>query len=383
MDNLKTFLIFITIVLLIYGGVNYYLYRRILQAAGIGGWSILILKLVLLVIILAYPLGHTFGSASKIGSICIWVGAFWLGVMVYGLLIALAVDLVKLGDLFFGWMPNKLNLDRVLTGRILLAVSAVAIFMLLLSGHIRSLYPIQRDIELEILSSDVDEYRIAVFADTHLGVLVGERRFRRLVEQVNLLEPDLILIIGDLIDENPERFQWVKELLQELKAKDGTFFVTGNHEYYNGLEVNLELLKNAGITTLQDEAVEIDNTLILAGLNDVTGSRQFSIESRPIETILDGRNKDLPVVLMHHTPTRKEEAQAGGVDLMICGHTHGGQIWPFGLFTRLIYNARQGLSRFGKMSFYLTNGAGTWGPPVRIGASPEIVHFILKPRAGE
>ena len=382
MANLKSFIMFVSVALLVYTATNYYIYRRAVQAASAAGWAGVALRVVLLTAILAYPLGRALGGSWGVSKIFIWVGSFWFAAMSYSLLIVLLVDLIRFGDLLTGWLPSWVLGDRIQSGRMVFAVSAVMIGMLLLGGHIRSLYPVIHEvpITLDKLSPERGEYRIALFADTHLGELVGERRMSRIADQVNNLNVNLCLIVGDLVDESPKHLEWAVEPLKKLTAPDGVWAVTGNHEFYAGIEESTALMERAGIKLLRDSVVEIPGELSLIGLDDVTGSRQFQRSVKPISELVGAANRNLPTLLMHHSPLRLQEAERAGVDLMISGHTHRGQIWPFGYIAQAVYGVDTGLTQIGRMKFYLTTGAGTWGPPVRVGARPEIVVLVLKPR---
>ncbi len=383
MSNLKAFIIFLSIVLLVYGSTNFYLYRRTMQAASPVGTWVWVLRIVILIGILAYPAGRIFGTGRAIGAFFIWTGSFWLAVLVYGVLIALVVDIVRGIDLLTGWIPRWMLADRLFTGRIIFAGSVVLIVILLVGGHIRSLYPLTPEyvVVLPKLHQDRNEYRIVILADTHLGVLVGERRLRRMVEQINNQYPDLVLIVGDLLDESSRELHWAVDPLTGIEVTDGVYAVTGNHEFYAGVKGYENLLHKAGIKLLRDEYVEIEGVAVLVGIDDMTGGRQFVQERVPIGDLLKGANDQLPVILMHHTPTRIEEAEQAGVDLMVSGHIHGGQLWPVKYIAEGVYGVKTGLSERGRMHFYLTSGAGTWGPPVRIGAAPEIVTLVLKKTA--
>ncbi|MDP8228249.1 MAG: metallophosphoesterase, partial [Candidatus Electryoneaceae bacterium] len=343
MGDLKTFIIFLTIVLLIYGGVNTYLYRRIMQAAAMTNWTIWLLRCGLLFLILAYPISRFMrGDQGTIGHTLTWIGSFWLGVMIYGLLIAVLIDFVRIGDLLTGWLPGWIIGDSVQAGRIALTASIFIVTMVLIGGHIRSLYPVVREVtvELDRFPADREEYNIVIISDTHLGTLKSEQWTRRLVEQINNLFPDACLIVGDIVDEPPDRLQWAIEPLSELDIMDGVWAVTGNHEHYAGLDASLSFMQAAGINVLCNEARTVGDVMTLVGLDDVTGGRQFKRAMPSIKDIIRDADPDLPTVLMHHTPNRIQEAEEAGIDLMFSGHTHGGQVWPAGYITRMIFKVK-------------------------------------------
>jgi len=173
---------------------------------------------------------------------------------------------------------------------------------------------------------------------------------------------------------------WIIEPLKQLEFSDGVYFATGNHEFYQGVGLASELPRKAGITVLRDSSIVVEGAFNLIGLDDLTGTTQLRLSKTPIDDLMKGIDPSLPTILLHHTPGRMAEAADAGVDLMLSGHTHGGQIWPANYLMRIRYGVKQGLSKFGEMYFYLTNGVGTFGPPVRIGAKPEIVHLTIVPR---
>lgn len=383
MENLKAFIFFIIIVLLVYGTTNYYLYRRIMQAASLSGTAQVALMVLIWIAISAFPLGHALGEKFQISRIVTWIGAFWLAIMFYGVLIAVLIDLIRGIDMLTGWLPNWVINDRVQTGRLLLAVCGVGLLVLFTAGRIRTLYPVIREHRIEIkLPEGISEYNIAVISDVHLGVLVGPKQLNRIISMVNDLGADICLVDGDLIDESPTRLEWAIDPLKQLDAPDGVWAVTGNHEFYAGLGKAQRFIEDCGMMLLRNEMVEIPDKIRLVGLDDETGSRDIKSPFVPIKNILGGGDSVLPTVLMHHTPRRMKEAAGAGIDVMISGHTHAGQLWPTKYIVRAIFGVWQGLTTFrrpdgGMMSFFLMNGTGNWGPPMRIDATPDILHLIL------
>ena len=381
MGNLKAFIIFITIALAIYGTINVLLYKRVMQSSGLTGSNAIILRSILLFLILAYPASRFMqGSEAAIGTFLTWVGAFWLGVMMYGIIIVILVDIIRLSDLLLGWFPTGYTWNRIMTGRIILAGSAMLILILVVGGHIRSLYPVVSEVVIETdkLPEDRDYYSIAVFSDVHLGNLVGIKRINRIIEQVNSLGVDAVLIVGDIVDESPSRLEWAIEPLQSLDAPDGVYSVLGNHEYYAGVKASADLMKRSNITLLRDSTCQVGDVLTLIGLDDVTGSQQFDKERISVKEVVADSDHDRFKILLQHTPVKLDEAVEAGVDLAFSGHTHGGQLFPANWITQRIFGVKTGLTKMGNMDFYLTAGIGTWGPPMRIGAAPEVVWVTLQ-----
>lgn len=380
MNNLKSFIIFVSLVLLIYGGANTYIYRRISTLSHLsGGWA-LALKLGLLFCILAYPVSRSLFSVKALGVPLTWIGGFWLAAMTYLLLGFLLTDLVRFSDLMFGWFPNWLTGDQIRTDRIFVAGLGGLIVIVLIVGRLIAMNPSVRTVQLKVdqLPEGKDGYKVVLFSDVHLGSLVGKEFLNRLVDQVNGLNADLILIPGDVFDENPAHVPWATEPLSRFRAKDGVIVSTGNHEFYSDLKACVQMVKDAKLTILRDETVTIPGTAVVVGLDDITASRQFSAKTVPISDIIKDVDPSLPVLVLNHTPGRIAEARLAGVDLIVSGHTHGGQLWPFDYITRMVYGVKRGVTVYDKMNFFLTVGAGIWGPPIRIGASPEVVVMELR-----
>jgi uncharacterized protein len=228
-------------------------------------------------------------------------------------------------------------------------------------------------ITLGKLNPSLAGFRIAVVSDIHLGPLRGHSHTSRIVRLVNEQQPDLVAIVGDLVDGTVARLGQAAAPLRDLVSKHGSYFVTGNHEYYSGVEPWLGELERLGVNPLRNERVTIERdgaAFDLAGINDITG-RGFD-DSPDLTRALAGRNQANPVVLMAHQPVQVEDAATQGVDLQLSGHTHGGQMFPFTLAVPLQQPVVAGLEKIGDTWLYVTRGAGFWGPPVRVGAPPDI-----------
>lgn len=216
-------------------------------------------------------------------------------------------------------------------------------------------------------------------SDIHLGTIVRNSTLEHLVEKVNDLKPDLILLPGDVVDEDVSSVmeQNMAASLQKLKAPFGVFAITGNHEYYGGIQKSVDYIREGAVTVLQDTAVRLENAFYLVGRKDLTGN-SFGDIRKPLNEILDGIDRSLPLILMDHQPFHLEDAEQNGIDLQLSGHTHHGQLFPFNLITNRVYEKSWGYLRKGETQYYVSCGVGTWGPPIRIGNRPEIVQIRLK-----
>ncbi|WP_307855810.1 metallophosphoesterase [Kibdelosporangium banguiense] len=228
-------------------------------------------------------------------------------------------------------------------------------------------------VTLSKLDPSLSGFRIAVVSDIHLGPLRGRSHTERIVRMINEQQPDLVAIVGDLVDGTVDKLGEAAAPLKDLVSRHGSFFVTGNHEYYSGFEPWLLELERLGVNPLRNERVAIQRggaAFDLAGVNDVAG-RNFN-DAPDFARTLDGRDTTRPVVLMAHQPVQVEDAAKHGVDLQLSGHTHGGQMFPFHAIVPVQQPVVAGLEKIDGTWVYVTRGAGFWGPPVRVGAPPEI-----------
>ncbi|EGX58207.1 hypothetical protein SZN_19021 [Streptomyces zinciresistens K42] len=222
-------------------------------------------------------------------------------------------------------------------------------------------------------------FRIALISDIQLNVIVGRSRTRRLVELLNGTEPDLVAVVGDLVEDADVADQGrAAEPLADLRARHGAYYVTGNHEFYSGADQWVRFVRGLGLRVLRNERVALPG-FDLAGVDDASGEEYGAAPD--YEAALGGRDRERAVVLLAHQPSQVTEAARYGVDLQLSGHTHGGQLWPFTRLAGLGDADVAGLSRHGDTLLYVTRGAGFWGPPVRIDADPDItVVELVTPR---
>jgi uncharacterized protein len=236
------------------------------------------------------------------------------------------------------------------------------------------------------LDPSLDGLRIVTFSDGHLSATYGGRRFERLVELVNEQRPDVVAIVGDLVDGDVSELREEAAPLADLVSDQGVFFVTGNHEYFVDTDAWLRHLPTLGVDVLRNERVAIRRgsaSFDLAGIDDRTAAFSgLPGHGADLDAALDGRDDETPVVLLAHQPFMVEQARAAGVDLQLSGHTHGGQLWPFDYVISLDQPSVEGLSRYGDTQLYVTSGAGYWGPPMRVGARPEVTVVELRAPRG-
>jgi hypothetical protein len=221
----------------------------------------------------------------------------------------------------------------------------------------------------------MDGTRLAVVSDIHLGPLTGSQHAARIVRLINSVDADIVCVVGDLVDGSVAELGRFAAPLADITSRRGAFFVTGNHEYYSGYQEWVAEVARLGVKPLRNERLEIDG-LDLAGVNDLGGA-DFG-DAPDFRRALGDRDTSRPVVLMAHQPVMARDAAAFGVDLQVSGHTHGGQMAPFNLLVPLQQPVVSGFGEVDGVPVYVTNGAGFWGPPVRVGAPPQVTVIELR-----
>ncbi|WP_250287824.1 metallophosphoesterase [Streptomyces atroolivaceus] len=222
-------------------------------------------------------------------------------------------------------------------------------------------------------------FRIAVVSDIHLGPVLGSAHTRRIVDTINATRPDLVAVVGDLVDGTVADLGTAAEPLAGLEARHGSYFVTGNHEYFSGAAEWVDHVRELGLHPLENARVEIAG-FDLAGVNDVAGESEG--QGPDFARALGDRDRSRASVLLAHQPVVIDDAVEYGVGLQLSGHTHGGQLWPGNMLAGLANPTVAGLERYGDTQLYVSRGAGAWGPPVRVGAPSDItVVELASPQA--
>ncbi|WP_329365137.1 metallophosphoesterase [Streptomyces sp. NBC_01483] len=222
-------------------------------------------------------------------------------------------------------------------------------------------------------------YRIAVVSDIHLGPVLGRDFCQRVVDTINSTQPDLIAVVGDLVDGSVKDLGPAAAPLARLRARHGSYFVTGNHEYYSGAAQWVREVRELGLHPLENARTEMAG-FDLAGVNDVAGESEG--HGPDFGRALGDRDTSRAVVLLAHQPVQIHDAVKHGVDLQLSGHTHGGQLWPGNYIAELANPTVAGLERYGDTQLYVSRGAGAWGPPTRVGAPSDItVVELASPQA--
>jgi len=379
----RDFIIFFSIVLSIYGLINFYIFNRgdqaIAQNSVLRPWFIGLFLVFSLSFIAGRFLERV--SLSWFSSLLVWVGALWLGAMVYFLLFALAIDILRVVNSFVPIFPAAItaNVQRAKEVTFFIVLASVAVIVT--AGYLNARTPRIRTLHVEIPKNShaMKSLNIVAVSDIHLGTIICRSRLERIVEMMNALDPDLVLLPGDVVDEDlaPVIKQNLGETLRSIKSRYGVIAITGNHEYIGGVEAAVKYLREHGITVLRDSAQQVNGSVYVVGRDDLSGNRFGGPRRKSLSEIMNGVDKSYPVILMDHQPFGLNEAEQNGIDLQLSGHTHHGQLWPFNYITRKVYELSWGYKKKGGTHVYVSCGAGTWGPPLRLGNTPEIVNIKL------
>lgn len=378
------FLIFFTIVMVVYTVANYYIFIRGLQAMPSGSSLRTPYIWIFWVLAATYVAGRILENIhlSVMSDVLVWTGSFWLGAMLYFFLLVVLFDLLRLSHHLIPWFPQFVLDNWTKTKQIVMGGSIALVALLLIGGHINTRLPAVRklDIQIDKQAGEINELNVVLMSDIHLGTLIGNGQFSRVVDKAMALQPDIILLAGDILDEDlaPVIRQNIGETLVRLEAPLGVWAVLGNHEHIGGSAAAQEYLEGYGLKILRDSVVKIDNSFWLVGRDDRDKQRFTGRERKPLEELMQQVDTASPVILMDHQPFYLEKAAALGVDLQVSGHTHHGQMWPLNYITSAMYTVSQGYSMIDGMHTYVSNGVGTWGPPVRVGNRPEIVYLSIR-----
>lgn len=236
--------------------------------------------------------------------------------------------------------------------------------------------------EVDVVIEGLDEGLIIVqISDVHIGKVLGKAFMDEIVQKINTLNADVVVITGDLVDMPVAQIGNTLDALREIKSHLGVFFVPGNHEYFYGVHTIMDFLKTRGVQVLENDSVVINERINLVGVTDMMGKRFDFLPPDLTKAFLHVKD-DLPTILLSHQPKIVKELKGEKIDLILSGHTHGGQIFPFGLLVLLDQPYLSGLYQHSKRTqIFVSNGAGYWGPAVRVMAPSEIVKLNLKPKA--
>lgn len=365
----------------VYTLLNYYIFSRAFHLLP-NNWAVKS-SFIVLFIIVSY--GYVFSKSlykylsATLYDIWLTIGAIWFAMLVYFVLILLLIDLTLLLNKFLNFLPSILfeYKSKVITAIVVFIIVSIIVFF----GNLnkRDIVVTNLDLQIPKQKSKIDSLNVVLASDIHLSPIDGEKLLPKLVEKINSLNPDIILFAGDIVDDKAEILeeQGIGKSFLRLKSKYGLFTINGNHEFINGIESSFRYAEKLGMTVLRDTAVLIDSSFYLIGRDDTTKIRFEGVNRKSLTSIVQELDS-YPKILLDHTPFNLLDAVQNKIDLQLSGHTHHGQIWPANLITSIIYEVSWGYKKKSNTHFYVTSGAGTWGPPIRTGSKSEIVNIKVK-----
>jgi uncharacterized protein len=378
-------IIFIFVFLSIYGIVNFYIGLRFWQAIGshIHFLNNKVYWLIFSLVVFSYILGRVGKKylPATLSKGLILTGAYWMAAMLYFLMVIILVDLIRFLNSRLSFLPSFTK-----GGSFLLYFSLVA-FLIIIgilafgTWNAGNIQVKKYAFSIDKQAGTLKQIHAVMISDIHLGDIVNSKLLEDIVEKINKCKPDIVFIPGDIIDDdiNPFIKQNMNGIFKKIKAKYGVYACFGNHDYYGGnIEKEMKLFKDSGITVLRDAYVKVDESFYIVGREDNALERMSKTKRKPLSQIVDGIDNSLPVILLDHQPNTLPEAQKAGVDLLLAGHTHKGQFFPADLFTKMIFEIDYGYLKKGNFNVVVSSGVGTWGPPIRIGTSSEIVDMSIR-----
>ena len=365
---------FLLIFLLLYGGLNFHFFFALKYTLHLSDQTQCIVILLLVFLILA-PIIIRFLEKVHLDTLArhvAYCGYLWMAFIFLFFFIQISFDITRLVLNVFSE-----NLVNPQTRTILFGLAVFLSFSCVVYGYVdaQNLSVNKLEIYSDKLDPTMDKIRIVQLSDVHIGLMIRGKRLERILQSVKNEKPDILVSTGDLLDGELDNIMREAEQFTTIKPKYGKYAVTGNHEYYAGIEKALDFTRKAGFEVLRDESKKVAGINIV-GLEDPT-ARQMGYAGKSISALhlFPQVTSNEFILLLKHQPTIKKDAN---FDLQLSGHTHGGQIFPFMFFTRIFFPENCGYYALTEhKSFYISRGAGTWGPPVRFLASPEITVIDL------
>ncbi|MFO8054138.1 MAG: metallophosphoesterase [Bacteroidales bacterium] len=375
------FLLVFAIIITVYFLANVFIFRKAWPVISSYPGTRRYLRILFWVLPLLYPAGRILERVYPcfFSDILIWGGAIWLAFLLYFFLICLFIGFLRFLNRFWSFMPPlffrrgfKLAMLSGIIGLVSLLVTA---------GIYNARTPVIKHIDIHIPKDGGarDSINAVMVSDIHLGTLVGNRHLQRIISTIKTLDPEIVFFAGDLVDEDLQAVlrQNLGCTFNNLRAPLGVYAVTGNHEYIGGVRKAVNYLESHNVTFVRDTALKIADSFYLVGREDIGMIRFEGQKRKPLEELIALTDKSSPVILMDHQPLSLQKAAKAGVDLQLSGHTHHGQMWPVNYITSAIFKVSRGYEKVEGMHVFVSSGAGTWGPPVRIGSKAEIIQLNI------
>lgn len=374
----KDFMKFLIVVFSVNLAVNLYIFLRTkaIFPSGAAGWWIL--TVLFWIVAFAYFAGRIaeHRGMDLLASPLVKTGSWWIGAMVYLTLLFLLVDFFRT----LNWMFNFSDIFRFswssAKGKTAVTVVYALSALILAAGYLSAKIPAIKRVSIQLTKTvPGGSQKVVLVSDLHLGLMTSKRMINKMVKLINHENADLVLIAGDIFDEDPGPVikNNLGDNLKNLNARHGVFAVLGNHEFFGDAEVAQKYMKDHNITVLRDSVALLSNGIAVAGREDITARRINGGPRKSLDELLSDTDESKPLFLMDHQPFKLAETAEHNVDLQVSGHTHNGQMWPFNYLIRRMFEISRGYGKIKNTHFYVSSGYGTWGPPIRTNSRSEIV----------
>lgn len=373
--------LFLLIFLLIYGGLHLYMFLKAKSAFAFGAESSIVITSFMVLMIFAPILVRLLEKPGlePVARLYAYIGYTWMGILVLFFFSSIIIDIFRLLAYLCGLIIRKdLSIITNSTTYHFLIPFFLSI-TITVYGYFeaRNIHVEKVTIKTSKISPEIGKLKIVQISDVHLGVMVGEEKLKNILAKVKKESPDILVSTGDLVDGEMCNISGLIKLLKEINPRYGKFAITGNHEFYAGIEKALDFTKDAGFTILRDEKLTVDGLINIVGVDDPAGKPFGAHNERSEKELLSSLPPANFTLFLKHRPLVDKNA-VGLFDLQLSGHAHKGQIFPFSLITRLYYPIDHGGMQLSNGSYlYVSKGAGTWGPPIRFLAPPDVVVIEL------
>ncbi|MDQ1277849.1 MAG: uncharacterized protein QG555_891 [Thermodesulfobacteriota bacterium] len=376
-------ILFLLSLFLLYGGIHLFFYVRLQAAFPMTPWVHAAVAVSLLFLLICPILVRLSEREGYEGAACFlsYLGYSWMGVVFLFFVVSLCLDFYR----FAVWMNSELGgfeLNHLYPSALILFLVPLAIAVgINIYGYFEALNIRTEHLVVKTakLPKNIARLRIVQISDVHVGMIVRGGRLERMMAAVKKADPDILVSTGDLVDGQIDNIYGSLPLLEGIRARYGKYAVTGNHEFYAGLDQALAFTRRAGFTVLRGEGVNVAGMINIAGVDDPAGTRMGLHRGIPETKLLAGLPGGTYNLLLKHQPIIATEA-LGAFDLQLSGHTHQGQIFPFSMVTGFVFPLQGGSFQLPEGSrLYVSRGTGTWGPPVRFLSPPEITVIDLVP----
>jgi predicted MPP superfamily phosphohydrolase len=376
-------IVIILTTILVYSGLNFYIGKRLWDTllSNIGFLNIKLYWTVFFIIIFSYFIYSALSRYIKNDFVIIkifnFIGSYWFAVMAYGLIILTFVDIIR-------FINNKLNivkLNHINSGYFTVVVIAFIVFLMVYGTiNAKNIQLVEYSSYLKNNKNLSKDYNIVLISDIHIGSFITKKQIRESIEMINKENPDIVIIAGDIVDNNIEPFEenGMDEEFKKIKSKFGVYGVLGNHDNFGSdVEKTIKTFKKSNINMLIDDSIIINDEINIIGRNDKSISRNGNGRT-DLKSLLKSFDNNKVNILVDHQPIEYDNAKSNNIDLILSGHTHAGQFFPVGIITKRIFKNHWGQKSFSNMDSIVSCGLGTWGPPIRVLTKSEIVSIKFK-----